>query len=170
MDAIVETDNLRRDFTFNIKITRANMDIYVAKGAPLGCFLPYPRYFLDEYKLAELVESEERARSVQTIQDFGRERAEFDYNHPRLRYMEGKDIYDTYFDEHQKTLDSGEWWKSNDARLERQKGKKADDAKRNQQCEAKPKGDENDIKKPVKSEKLPKAPAKKFKKNRKHPK
>jgi tetratricopeptide (TPR) repeat protein len=109
MNAIVETDNLRRDFTFNIKITRPNMDIYVPRNTPIGCLLPYPRYFLDGYNMEELKDSEEIRKSKQTINYFAKERDDFDAA-PRHRYMEGVDIYNIEFEHHQKTLDHGKWW------------------------------------------------------------
>jgi tetratricopeptide (TPR) repeat protein len=110
LDAVVEADNLRRDFTFNIKVTRPNTDIYIAKGTPLGCVLPYPRYFLDAYVLEELKDSVEVEKAQRTISYFAQERGDYDHGKPRLRYMEGKDIYNKPFEEHQKTLDGGQWW------------------------------------------------------------
>jgi Family of unknown function (DUF6065) len=120
MDAIVETDNLRRDFTFNIKITRPHMDIFFAKGTPLGCIVPYPRYFLDKYELVPLTDPVELKKCIETTNNYGKERGEYDLDVPRLRYMEGKDIYDVYYDQHQKSLDSGEWWNSQEAVAARQ--------------------------------------------------
>jgi tetratricopeptide (TPR) repeat protein len=109
MNAVVETDNLRRDFTFNIKITQPHLDIYVPKNTPIGCLLPYPRYFLDGYNMSELKDSEELQKSQRTIEYFSKERDDFDQS-PRHRYMEGIDIYDVEFEHHQKTLDHGKWW------------------------------------------------------------
>ncbi len=119
MDAVVETDNLRRDFTFNIKITRPHMDIYVPKGTPLGCVVPYPRFFLDKFEMVSLTDPDELAKAIETANNYAIEREQYDGEKPRLRYMEGKDIYNTYYDEHQKSLDSGEWWHSSDAKNER---------------------------------------------------
>ncbi|MBD2180401.1 DUF6065 family protein [Aerosakkonema funiforme] len=110
MNAVVETDNLRRDFTFNIKVTRANYDIYIKKGMPLGCILPYPRYFIDNYKLEELTNTEQLEVARQTMQYFSKERSEIDRGMPGLRYMNGEDIYGIKFDHHQKVLDNGKWW------------------------------------------------------------
>lgn len=121
MDAVVETDNLRRDFTYNIKITRPQMDIYIEKGTPLGCIVPYPRFFLDKYELVTLTDQEELDKAVETANNYAIEREEYDGEKPRLRYMEGRDIYDSFYDEHQKSLDSGQWWHSSDAKVERKK-------------------------------------------------
>lgn len=109
MDAVVETDNIRRDFTFNIKITRPNLDIYIPRNTPLGCLLPYPRYFLDDYNISELKDPVEIRKSERTVNYFSIERDDFDKS-PRHRYMEGVDIYNIEFEHHQKTLDKGKWW------------------------------------------------------------
>jgi tetratricopeptide (TPR) repeat protein len=122
MNAIVETDNLRRDFTFNIKVTRPHLDIYIPRGTPLGCLLPYPRYFLDGYSMAELKDGEELQKAQRTINYFAEERDKFD-DSPRMRYMEGIDIYNIEFEHHQKTLDGGAWWFSTRKRPEKVKTK-----------------------------------------------
>ncbi|MBI2810814.1 MAG: hypothetical protein HYX67_08310 [Candidatus Melainabacteria bacterium] len=121
MDAVVETDNLRRDFTYNIKITRPHMDIYIEKGTPVGCIVPYPRFFLDKYELVNLTDPEQLDIAVETANNYAIEREEYDGEKPRLRYREGRDIYDHFYDEHQKSLDSGQWWHSADAKVERKK-------------------------------------------------
>jgi tetratricopeptide (TPR) repeat protein len=109
MNAVVETDNLRRDFTFNIKITQPHLDIYIPRGTPIGCLLPYPRYFLDGYNMEELKDEDELRKSERTVSYFAKEREDFDAS-PRHRYMEGVDIYNIEFKHHQKTLDKGKWW------------------------------------------------------------
>lgn len=113
MNAIVETDNLRRDFTFNLKITQPHMDIYIPRNTPVGCLLPYPRYFLDDYSMSELKDEDELRKSERTINYFAKERDDFDLS-PRHRYMEGVDIYNIEFKHHQKTLDHGKWWFSSE--------------------------------------------------------
>jgi hypothetical protein len=118
MDAVVETDNLRRDFTFNIKVTQPNTDIFVEAGTPVGCIVPYPRYFHDPFELMELKDAEELKKAQLTSDYFGTERSEFDTLGPRHRYMEGIDIYNIPFDEHQKSLDGGKWWKEKKAKGE----------------------------------------------------
>ncbi|HEY9676990.1 MAG TPA: DUF6065 family protein [Drouetiella sp.] len=119
MDAVVETDNLRRDFTFNIKITRPHLDIYIEKGTPLGCVVPYPRFFLDKFKMEPLRDDNELDKAIKTASYYGIERQHHDADKPRLRYMEGKDIYGDFYQEHQKSLDGGEWWNSADAKVVR---------------------------------------------------
>lgn len=111
MNAVVETDNLRRDFTFNIKITRPHMDIFIAKGTPLGCIVPYPRFYLDEFQLRELTDDQELYKARVTCEYFAEDRARYGALGQDYRYMEGVDIFGCPFKEHQKSLDSGEWWK-----------------------------------------------------------
>src|SRR5262249_6051394 len=52
MAGIVESDQLRRDFTFNLKITTRDRDVFIPRGTPIGCILPYPRGFIDGYSIA----------------------------------------------------------------------------------------------------------------------
>lgn len=111
MTAVVETDNLRRDFTFNLKITRRNHIIRISKGDCIGYFMPYPRHFIDKYKLvggydifsSELIKEEQRCG-----QDFGTERRIEDTKKPHgngRRYFNGEDVYGNKFPDHQKRLD-----------------------------------------------------------------
>jgi hypothetical protein len=51
MAGVVETDQIRRDFTFNIKMTDPGRTVRVKKGDPLGAFIPVPRYFVDSFTL-----------------------------------------------------------------------------------------------------------------------
>lgn len=51
LTGVIECDNIRRDFTFNFKITIPNIKIEVRKGDPLGAFIPIPRYFVDNFKV-----------------------------------------------------------------------------------------------------------------------
>ena len=51
MTGVVETDNIRRDFTFNFKVTVPNLKIEVRKGDWLGAFIPIPRHFVDNFEV-----------------------------------------------------------------------------------------------------------------------
>ena len=51
MTGVIETDQIRRDFTFNIKITIPNYKVNVKKGDVLGAFIPIPRYFIDNFQV-----------------------------------------------------------------------------------------------------------------------
>jgi hypothetical protein len=51
MTGVIESDNLRFTFTFNIKIDIPNVNIRVIKDAPLAGLIPIPRYFCDSFEL-----------------------------------------------------------------------------------------------------------------------
>ena len=104
MSAVVETDQLRRDFTFNLKIMTPNRDFYIPKGTPIGCVLPYPRHFIDNYQIALHPPGEAFANERKAMQDFGNARTNYDREIPGLLYMKGVDIYGNKFAEHQKSL------------------------------------------------------------------
>jgi hypothetical protein len=110
MSGVVETDNLRRDFTFNIKITRPNHYIEVKKGQWIGCVLPIPRYFVDDFEIMDARNYMTRGQILEEVQcskDFGRERQEEDPKKPHAagrRYFNGEDVYGNKFPDHQKRL------------------------------------------------------------------
>lgn len=114
MMAVIECDNLRRDFTFNLRITRPNEQIFIPKGSPIGCVLPYPRHFIDGYRVAmatdvlpqDVLEDERR-----TQLHHGTERLSYDTANPNsrgFRYWDGLDVYGNRFADHQKDLDPDE--------------------------------------------------------------
>lgn len=111
MTAVVETDNLRRDFTFNLKITRPNYPIKITRGDCIGYFLPYPRHFIDKYKVVSAYDifSNELIKEEQMCgRDFGIERSTKDGAKPHgngRRYFNGEDVYGNKFPDHQKRLD-----------------------------------------------------------------
>lgn len=110
MSACVETDNLRRDFTFNLKITRPHHWIDIKRGTPIGYMLPYPRYFIDNfnYKIdEEVIDKKVLENERKTAHLFGEERSQIDIKYAGGvggRYMRGEDIYGNKFEHHQKSL------------------------------------------------------------------
>jgi hypothetical protein len=52
LEAMVEADNLFSSFTFNLKITKPNEKVYFKKGEPIASFIPYPRFFADNFDLS----------------------------------------------------------------------------------------------------------------------
>jgi hypothetical protein len=108
MTGVVETDNLRRNFTFNLKIQMPNIKTFIPAGYPLAAFIPIPRYYCDEFNLdfaenlfsKEIIDEEYKADD-----DAGKHREEID---PTLKngvgkhYMQGKDVYGNRFKDHQK--------------------------------------------------------------------
>jgi len=103
MVGVIETDNLRRDFTFNLKVTRADHPIRIQIGDFLAAFLPIPRNFVDNFEIVDghdeysqdLIAEEQKA-----IKDFGLERQGEDLNKPHeagRRYHKGEDVYGNKF-------------------------------------------------------------------------
>ena len=110
MTGVVETDNLRRDFTFNIKITRPNHDIHVKKGEWIGCVMPVIRYFVDRFEMVnakDYLTEEQIKEEIQCGRDFGKERREEDIKKSHKagrRYFNGEDVYGNQFPDHQKRM------------------------------------------------------------------
>tara|TARA_Y100001970_G_scaffold121071_1_gene150157 strand:+ start:43433 stop:44218 length:786 start_codon:yes stop_codon:yes gene_type:complete len=111
LTGVIETDNLRRDFTFNLKLTCPGKVVHVKAGTPVGCILPVERYFVDKFKIIdakkifelELIEEERNIGK-----EFGKEREIEDKDKKRgagRRYFEGEDVRGIKFDDHQKRLD-----------------------------------------------------------------
>jgi len=67
MTAVVETDNLRRDFTFNLKILSPKLVVEVKKGDIISAVMPIPRYFVDKFEI-ELAENYFSENAIQLEQ------------------------------------------------------------------------------------------------------
>ena len=110
MTGVIECDNLRRDFTFNLKITRSNYWVTVNKGDWIGCIIPTPRYFIDSFDLInakDYLSKEEIESEQQCSSDFGKERVGSDTTKPHQagrRYFDGEDVYGNKFPDHQKRM------------------------------------------------------------------
>lgn len=112
--AVVETDNLRRDFTFNLKILRPNSKVTVRKGDIISAIIPIPRYYFDDFDLAlgsemfgENVMAEERSQ----FRKFANEREE-DKDKPQAigkLYWRGMDADRNTFEDHQRQLRPTGW-------------------------------------------------------------
>jgi hypothetical protein len=111
MTGIVEADNLRQMFTFNLKVQIPNVTIRINKGFPVAAFIPIPRYFVDEFSLInaeeyftkDIYEEELKAdEDHKKIRDESNSKINKDtkYKSDRL-YMTGKDIYGNKFKDHQ---------------------------------------------------------------------
>jgi hypothetical protein len=111
LTGVVEADNLRRDFTFNLKITRPDHPIEIKVGDLLAAVLPIPRGFVEKFEMVdayEAVSPDTVALEQQTARDFGREREEVDAKNKRgvgRRYFKGEDVYGQRFEHsHQQVL------------------------------------------------------------------
>ena len=113
LTGVVEADNLRRDFTFNLKITRPDHPIEIKVGDLLAAVMPIPRGFVERFEMIdayEAVSPDTVALEQQTARDFGREREEVDAKNKRgvgRRYFKGEDVYGQRFEHsHQQVLTS----------------------------------------------------------------
>jgi hypothetical protein len=108
MTGVVETDNLRRGFGFNLKIQIPNIRVKVEKGSPLAGFIPIPRYFADEFVLADAETLFDEKTVVEEQQAFidnkllRKEVSSELYNQMDSLYFDGKDVYGNKFLDHQK--------------------------------------------------------------------
>ena len=104
MTGVVETDNLRRNFTFNLKIQIPNIEVYIPAGAPIAAFIPVPRYYADsfELKIAEnifddkIIDEEAEAENNASIH-----REEVETGGAGRHYLLGTDVYGNKFKDHQ---------------------------------------------------------------------
>jgi hypothetical protein len=111
LTGVVEADNLRRDFTFNLKITRPGHPVEIKVGDLLSAVMPIPRGFVERFELIDAYEAlspDTVALEQQTARDFGREREEVDAKNKRgvgRRYFKGEDVYGQRFEHsHQQVL------------------------------------------------------------------
>ena len=110
MNGIIETDNIKRDFTFNIKVTRPNHTIRINKGDIISAFLPIQRYFADPYvvKSAREVTSNEFVEYIrESSTEFSKQRQGPDRLKPHesgRRYFMGIDAFGCPFHDHQKRI------------------------------------------------------------------
>jgi hypothetical protein len=107
MTGVIETDNLRWLFTFNLKLQQPNVETFFPKGIPLSTFIPIPRYYADSFDLIDfedLVTEDEYTEELQASIDFAYKRIEVDKDLPGKSgrdYYLGKDVYGNIFPDHQ---------------------------------------------------------------------
>ena len=110
LTGVVETDNLRRDFTFNLKITVPNIEISVKKGDPLGAFIPIPRYFVDRFSIklvSDIFDKDSHSLELNELMSLGKERTTIDLAKPHQsgrRYFNGLHTNETEYPDHQKRV------------------------------------------------------------------
>jgi len=109
MNGVVETDNIRMPFTFNIKIHEPNIITEFPAGKPLAGFIPIPRYFADKFELKnakdifskEIVEEENLAN----LAHLDKRSKAVDPNNLNIivekDYLNGQDVYGNKFPDHQ---------------------------------------------------------------------
>ena len=108
MTGVIETDNLRTNFTFNLKIQIPNIMINIPKGNPLSGFIPIPRNYADSFELKngeDIFDQETVDEEVQAIKDVQIFRQEVEptlKNNVNKQYFLGEDVYGNKFPDHQK--------------------------------------------------------------------
>lgn len=111
MTAVVETDQLRRDFSFNLKLTDPGRTVSIKKGDPLGAFIPVPRYFVDSFSLessSKYFDNKVLDNEKMSNVEFSRQRVEEDTEKPHYsgrKYFNGEHAYEgETFVDHQKRI------------------------------------------------------------------
>ena len=110
MSGVIETDNIRRDFTFNLRVTIPDMEIEINIGDPLGAFIPVPRGTVENYKLkliTDIFSQEQHALEVEETNALSKERFGPDKGKPHMagrRYFNGKHTNNDDYLSHQKVL------------------------------------------------------------------
>lgn len=110
MTGVIETDQLRRDFSFNIKMTDPNRVVRVNKGDALAAFIPIPRYFVDGFELdavsnhfsKEVIDNEHNDGA-----EFARQRFYDDKEKPHdsgRKYFNGEHAFGEKYSDHQKRM------------------------------------------------------------------
>jgi hypothetical protein len=112
MTGIIESDNLRRDFTFNLKVTIPNHKIIVKKGDPLGAFIPIQRGFVDKFDLEyfnTIFTEETINKELLDGEELGRQRLNEDKNRSHesgRKYFNGEHANGKKYKDHQKRIRS----------------------------------------------------------------
>jgi len=110
MTGVIETDQIRRDFTFNLKITVPNMEITVKKGDALGAFIPIPRNFVNNFEvklITDIFSKELHLGEVNESQALSQERQTTDVAKPHMsgrRYFNGLHTDGSKYPDHQKKI------------------------------------------------------------------
>lgn len=110
MTGVIECDQIRRDFTFNLKLTVPNYTVKVRKGDALGAFIPIPRYFVDKFEvklITDLFDTELHVNEVEESIALGKERTSYDQKKPHgsgRRYFNGTHTDGSKYPNHQKRL------------------------------------------------------------------
>jgi hypothetical protein len=113
--AVVETDNLRRDFTFNLKIVTPKKRVRVKKGDIISGIIPIPRYYVDDFAVTladKIFPPEVIAEEVAHCQKFGHLRDNEDKAKPLQvgkLYWRGLDADQNAFADHQRKLRPAGW-------------------------------------------------------------
>lgn len=107
MTGVIEADNLRFSFTFNLKIDIPNIWIKVEKDYPVCGLIPIPRYFLDSFELKnayDIFDKDVVEDEIKVVSEHGERRTKdlLKPDRPLDRlYYKGMDIKGNKFKDHQ---------------------------------------------------------------------
>jgi len=110
MTGVVETDQIRRDFTFNLKLTDPGRKVIIKKGDALGAFIPIPRYFVDSFDvklISDIFDTELHENEIGDQIELSRQRAEEDKlrsHESGRKYFNGEHAFGEKYQDHQKRL------------------------------------------------------------------
>lgn len=110
MTGVVETDQIRRDFSFNIKITIPNYKINVKRGDVLGAFIPISRGFVDSFKIdlvTNIFDKSYHELELLDLNELNRQRVNEDLNKVHKsgrKYFNGIHAFGKKYFSHQKKL------------------------------------------------------------------
>ena len=110
MTGVIETDQIRRDFSFNIKMTDPGRVVRVNRGDDIAAFIPIPRYFVDKFELdaaSKYFDKELLDNEALDGNEFSRQRQHDDKSKPHesgRKYFNGEHAFGEKYLDHQKRL------------------------------------------------------------------
>jgi hypothetical protein len=110
MTGVIECDNIRRDFTFNLKVTIPNYKIVVKKGDALGAFIPIQRNFVDNFDIEyfdKFFSEETIDKELSDSAELGRQRNNEDrdkVHRSGRKYFNGEHANGEKYKSHQKRI------------------------------------------------------------------
>lgn len=110
MTGVIETDNIRRDFTYNLKLTDPGRTVQVRKGDWLGAFIPIQRYFVDKFEIVDVEDIFDTQIILNELQDgeeLTRQRNNEDQDRPHhsgRKYFNGEHAFGCPYPDHQKRV------------------------------------------------------------------
>lgn len=108
MTGVVETDNIRMSFTFNLKITIKDFEVKVNKGDIIAAFIPIERYSVEKYKiknLRDLFDEQIINSEMNEIEGFSKSKDLYNNGQQMERtYFNGIHPNGTLFKDHQKRV------------------------------------------------------------------
>jgi hypothetical protein len=90
MSGVVETDNLRGFFTFNLKVTTPNVKITIKKGDWLSAFIPIPRFFVENFELKNALDVFDE--ETYNLEQASFERLDYERQHGDLKKNKEKGV------------------------------------------------------------------------------